>query len=164
MCHLLSCRFAKHTFRNRKDRRRFLLWTIHQPSPTPREYAHRCWLSQNGGLQKMEGPCREETRRWKIFPFISPRTVQCTLVLYMKLIKTDSVLILLLISSVMGWTLSKDTANGRATTHQLYISAIEVWDAPILWIIMVHLVYSAIQVVVFSRKLYIWPGGQTPKS
>ena len=41
--------------------------------------------------------------------------------------QTGSVLLLLLFSSVLGFPLYEDTANGRATTHQLYSFAIEVW-------------------------------------
>ena len=46
--------------------------------------------------------------------------------LYKQLIQTGSVLLLLLLSSVLGFPLYKDTANGRAATHQLYSFA-GVW-------------------------------------
>ena len=45
--------------------------------------------------------------------------------LYKQLIQTGSVLLLLPLSSVLGFPLYKDTANGRAATHQLYSFAIE---------------------------------------
>ena len=50
-----------------------------------------------------------------------------TLVLYKQLMQTGSVLLLLPLSSVLGFPLYEDTANGRAATHQLYSFAIEVW-------------------------------------
>ena len=53
-------------------------------------------------------------------------THDCTLVLYKQLIQTGSVLLLLPLSSVLGFPLYEDTANGRAATHQLYSLAIEV--------------------------------------
>ena len=40
--------------------------------------------------------------------------------------QTGSVLLLLPLSSVLGFPLYEDTANGRAATHQLYSFAIEV--------------------------------------
>ena len=45
----------------------------------------------------------------------------------MQLIKTGSVLLLLPLSSVMGFPLYRDTAVGRAATLQLYSFVIEVW-------------------------------------
>ena len=53
-------------------------------------------------------------------------TLDCTLALYFQLIQTGSVLQLLLLSSGLGFPLYEDTANGRATTHQLYSFAIEL--------------------------------------
>ena len=50
--------------------------------------------------------------------------------LYTQLIQTGSVLLLLPFSTVLGFTLHKDTANGRAATHQLYSFAIEIGFAP----------------------------------
>ena len=50
----------------------------------------------------------------------------CTLVLNKQLIQTGSVLLLLSLSSVLSLPLYEDTANGRATTHQLYSFAVEV--------------------------------------
>ena len=52
------------------------------------------------------------------------------LVLYKQLIQTGSVLLLLLLSSVLGFPLYEDTANGRAATHQLNSFVKEVWYAP----------------------------------
>ena len=52
-------------------------------------------------------------------------THDCTLALYKPLIRSGFVLLLLL-SSVLGFPLYKDTANGRAATHQLYSFAIDV--------------------------------------
>ena len=46
--------------------------------------------------------------------------------LYKQLIQTGSVLMLLPFSSVLGFTLYKDTAYGRDASHQLYSFAIEV--------------------------------------
>ena len=51
----------------------------------------------------------------------------CTLVLYHQLIQTGSVLLLLPLSSMLGFPIYEDTADGRAATHQLYSFAIEVW-------------------------------------
>ena len=42
----------------------------------------------------------------------------------------QTVLQLLLLSSGLGFPLYEDTANGRATTHQLYSFAIEIGFAP----------------------------------
>ena len=53
-------------------------------------------------------------------PTPSSFTYHCTLVLYKQLIQTGSVLLLLQFSSVLGFSLYEDTANGRAATHQLY--------------------------------------------
>ena len=47
--------------------------------------------------------------------------------LYKQLFQTGSVLLLLPLSSVLGFPLYKDTVIGRAATHQLYSFAIEVW-------------------------------------
>ena len=59
-------------------------------------------------------------------------THDCTLVLNAQLIQTGSVLLLLPLFTVLGFTLYKDTGERRAVTHQLYSSAIEVWYAPML--------------------------------
>ena len=56
----------------------------------------------------------------------------CTLVLYKQLIQTGLVLKLLPKFSELGFPLYEDTANGRATTHQLYRFAIEIGFAPML--------------------------------
>ena len=40
---------------------------------------------------------------------------------------TGSVLLLLPLSSVLGFPLYEDTANGRAATHKLYSFTIEIW-------------------------------------
>ena len=72
----------------------------------------------------------------------------CTHVLYKQLIQTGSVLLLLLLSSVLGFPLYKDTANERAATHQLYSFAIEVWlganDQPTL---LLSIAYFQSQIV-----------------
>ena len=60
-------------------------------------------------------------------------THDCTLVLYTQLIQTGSVLMLLPFSTELGFTLHRDTANGRAATHQLYSFAIEFGLAPMLY-------------------------------
>ena len=52
--------------------------------------------------------------------------------LYKQLIQTGSVLLLLLLSSVPGFPLYEDTANGRAATQQLYSFAIEFGLAPMI--------------------------------
>ena len=57
-------------------------------------------------------------------------TLAFTLVLYFQLIQTGSVLLVLRLSSVLGFPLYKDTANGRDATHQLYSFAIEFGLAP----------------------------------
>ena len=44
---------------------------------------------------------------------------------YKQLIQTG--LVLLPLSSLLGIHLYKDTANGRAASHQLYSFAIDVW-------------------------------------
>ena len=49
--------------------------------------------------------------------------------LYAQQIKTSSVLLLLTLSTVLGFTLYKDTVNGRTATYQLYSFAIDVWYA-----------------------------------
>ena len=59
-------------------------------------------------------------------------THDCTLVLYTQLIQTGSVLMLLPFSTELGFTLHRDTANGRAATHQLYSFAIEIGFAPMV--------------------------------
>ena len=46
--------------------------------------------------------------------------------LYKQLIQTVSVLLLLQHSSMLGFPLYEDTANGRAATHQLYSFAVEI--------------------------------------
>ena len=53
-------------------------------------------------------------------------THDCTLVLSAKLIQTGSVLLLLPLSSVLGFSLYEDTAKGRAAIHNLYSLATEV--------------------------------------
>ena len=59
-------------------------------------------------------------------------TLDSTLVLYFQLIQTDSVLLLLPLSSLLGFPLYEDTANRRAATQQLYSFDIEIWFAPML--------------------------------
>ena len=54
-------------------------------------------------------------------------TNDCKLVLYSQLIKTGYVLLLLQFFTVLGFSLYKDTSDGRAITNQLYSSAIEVF-------------------------------------
>ena len=51
----------------------------------------------------------------------------CTLVLYMQLIQTGSMLLLLPFYTVLGFTLYEDTGNRRAATHQPLSFDIEVW-------------------------------------
>ena len=60
-------------------------------------------------------------------------TRDCSLVLYKQLIQTGSPLLLIPVSSVLGFPLYEDTANGRAATHQLYSFAIEFGLAPMCW-------------------------------
>ena len=79
------------------------------------------------GLVKWKVPVE-----WKVIAaqFFIHFTHDCTLVLFVQLIKTGSVLTLLPLSTVLGFTLYEDTGNGKATKHQLYSSAIKVWYAP----------------------------------
>ena len=65
--------------------------------------------------------------------------------LYKQLIQTDSVLLLLPLSSVLGFFLFEDTYNGRATKHQLYSFAIEVWCGCVHVYMCVH-VYRCVKV------------------
>ena len=62
-------------------------------------------------------------------------THDCIIVLSAQLIQTGSVLVLLPFSTVLGFTLYENTGNGRAATHQLYSSAIEIWYALIALIL-----------------------------
>ena len=60
-------------------------------------------------------------------------THDCTIVLYKQLMQTGYVLLLLPLTSVLGFPLYEDTSNGRATKHQLYSLAIEFGLAPMVW-------------------------------
>ena len=66
-------------------------------------------------------------------------THDCTLVLYKQLIQTGSVLGVLLLSSVLGFPLYEDTADGRAAIHQLYSFAIDVgFGANVINTFLIH--------------------------
>ena len=85
-------------------------------------------------------------------------THDCTLVLYKQLIKTGSVLLLLPLSSVLGFPFYKDTCHGRAAKHQLYIIAIEALHAPISSPHVVALVESPWKVkMLYAKKALAIP-------
>ena len=69
-------------------------------------------------------------RKWELRIVSIIFTNDCTLVLYKQLIPTGFVLLLLPLSSVLGFPLYKNKDNGRAATHQLYSFAIWVWFRP----------------------------------
>ena len=59
-------------------------------------------------------------------------THDCTIVVYAQLIQTGFVLLLLQLSTVLCFTLYKDTGDGRAVTHQLYSSTLKVLYTPMI--------------------------------
>ena len=58
-------------------------------------------------------------------------THDCTFLMYTQLVENGSGLMLLPFSTLLGIPLFWDTGQGRAATHQLYSSAIQVWYAPL---------------------------------
>ena len=62
-------------------------WTNHQTSPTPKEQAHRWWLSQSGGLHREESPVLQRDL-WELQIVSIDFIHDCTLVLYKQLFKT----------------------------------------------------------------------------
>ena len=100
--------------------------SIHQTFTTPKELAHQSRLSHSSGPHRVEIPEEWTLGAAKSFFFIDfPHG--CTLVLYMQLIQTGSMLLLLPFHTVLGITLYEDTGNRRAATHQPLSSNIEVW-------------------------------------
>ena len=87
-----------------------VVFTIHQTSPT-----------QDSRLTGGGSPNLVDLVQWKMGA--AKRSIyftyDCTLLLYEQLIHTGSVLLLLLHSSVLGFPLYKDTANGSRQAQTL---------------------------------------------
>ena len=99
--------------------------TIHQTCPIQREQAHRWQLSLSGVPCIVEIPVEFNLGAAKKSIHF---THGCPLELYTQLIQTGSVLLLLPISTMLGFTLYEDE-SGHTPTLQLR-SAIEAWYAP----------------------------------
>ena len=56
-------------------------------------------------------------------------------------------------STVLGFTLYEDTDDGRAATHQLYSSAIDVWYAPMDTIGVYQMYSKAIELVCSGHRV-----------
>ena len=96
-----------------------VVFTIHQTSPTTDSRLNSGGPPNLGDLVKRKVPVERKMGAANFHSF----THDCTLVLYKQLIQTGSVLLLLLLSSVLGFPPYQDTADKKATTHQLYSQA-----------------------------------------
>ena len=77
--------------------------------------------------------------------------------LYKQLIQTGSVLLLLPLSSVLGFPLYEDTANGRAATHQLYSFAIEFGLIKVKMFVLLAKKHKKIKlnhIFLFNRRIF----------